>query len=291
MTKLAYLQRSLSSQFTPSRFACPSCNSSDNHVVDRKFLVTQLRRCHACGLMFRTPTDYPGFNATYYEDEYTQGFTTDIPSDAKLNEMKRCNFAGTEKSYSYYISVLTELGLKPGDKIFDYGCSWGYGSYQFAQAGFDVMSFEVAGGRRRFARDRLDVVTVDNMERAVTDVALAFDCFFSAHVIEHVPSPAQAFDYAWQLLKQDGLFVSFTPNGSSAHRIASPSWSKLWGEVHPNFIDEIFLDRAFRLSPRVIGSSPVISASIPDGVAMKRLDCLDRDELFFAARKSGSAWG
>ena len=95
-------------------------------------------------MLFRTPTDRPESNQAYYENEYVQGFTTSLPSDTALAEMKRSNFANTDKSYSYYISVLSQLGLKPGNGLFDYGCSWGYGSYQFAQAGFDVAAFEVA---------------------------------------------------------------------------------------------------------------------------------------------------
>src|SRR5262249_42146575 len=216
--------------------------------------------------------------------------TTDLPSDAALADMKQLNFAGTEKCYSYYSGVLIQLGMKPGSSVFDYGCSWGYGSYQLSQAGFEVVSFEVAPSRRRYAREKLGVRTVDNMDPAAIDYPNHFDCFFSAHVLEHVPSPAKSFDYAKRLLKRDGLFVSFTPNGSDPHRAISPSWSKLWGEVHPNFIDDIFLDRSFKRSPRAVGSSPVINASLPEQAQLKRLNKLDGDELFFAARRSGETW-
>jgi len=240
---------------------------------------------------FRTPTDDPAANLSFYENEYTQGFTTAVPSEAALSEMRLSNFVGTEKCYLYYISVLSQLGLEPGARVFDYGCSWGYGSYQLAQAGFEVTSFEVAPSRRRYAHDKLGVSTVDDMDRVATDLASHFDCFFSAHVLEHVPSPAQSFNYAMRLLKQGGLFVSFTPNGSEANRAAEPNWSKHWGEVHPNFIDDIFLDSSFKLSPRVVGSSPVSDASLPEKSELRRLDNVDRVELFFAARKTGDTWG
>ncbi len=240
--------------------------------------------------MFRTPTDYPKANLMFYENEYKQGYTTDLPSDAALAEMKRSNFAGTEMCYSYYINVLNQIGLKAGSKVFDYGGSWGYESYQFAQAGFQVLSFEVAPSRRRYAHEKLGVDTVDDMDKAAADHANHFDCFFSAHVLEHVPSPAKSFGYALRLLRPEGLFVSFTPNGCHAHRAASPLWSKLWGEVHPFFIDDIFLDRSFKLSPRAIGSSPVTDITIPQQAQLKQLNELDRGELFFVARKSESTW-
>jgi hypothetical protein len=49
--------------------------------------------------MFRRPNDDPTVNLSSYENEYKQGFTTDTPSDATLAEIKRTNFAGTEKDY------------------------------------------------------------------------------------------------------------------------------------------------------------------------------------------------
>jgi hypothetical protein len=118
------------------------------------------------------------------------------------------------------------------------------------------------------------------MDQAATKCAGYFDCFFSTHVLEHVPSPGQSFKYAMQLLKPNGLFVSFTPNGSDANRAVEPNWSKHWGEAHPNFIDDIFLDTSFRFSPRAIGSSPVINASLLGQNHLRRLNGCNGVELF-----------
>ncbi len=115
-------------------------------------------------------------------------------------------------------------------------------------------------------------------------------CFFSAHVLEHVPSPSKSFDYAMRLLKPSGLFVSFTPNGSEAHRAASPDWSRAWGGVHPQFIDEKFLDHSFKLSPRAVGPSPVGDISLPAECRLEQADNLAGFELVFIARKTGDAW-
>jgi SAM-dependent methyltransferase len=286
MGKLAYLRRSIKAQVDPARFACPSCGSLENAVVSRKYLITQLRRCANCQLLFRTPTDDPARNVDYYENEYDQGFTTDMPSQEGLAALVANDFAG-EKNYDYYIDVLKRLGLAPGARIFDFGCSWGYGSYQMSKAGFSVLAFEVAPTRRNYAEQKLSVAMVATMEEAIQnpDLAGSFDCFFSAHVLEHIPSPSEAFSFAAILLRSGGLFVSFTPNGSEAASHAVPHWNKLWGEVHPNFIDDRFLDRAFRQWPRVVGSSPVGAIDFPARAEMRHLDALERPELFFAARK------
>jgi len=248
--------------------------------------VTSLRRCAACELQFRTPTDDPSRNLSYYEQEYSQGFTTDMPSDDSLSALLANNFEG-EKSWTYYNDVLKRLGFGSGARIFDFGCSWGYGSYQMLKAGYSVLAFEIAPTRRRYAEEKLSVPTVVDMEEAVKDHKLvgSFDCFFSSHVLEHVPSPSKIFRFADVLLRSGGLFVFFTPNGSDAAKRSFPEWDKWWGEAHPNFIDDRFLDHAFQHLRRVVGSSPVGSIEFSSRPEMRRLNQLCGVELFFAAVK------
>jgi SAM-dependent methyltransferase len=261
-------------------------------VVDRKYIVTALCRCAQCRLLFRIPTDNPAQNKIFYELKYSQGFTTYLPNAELLSKLKINNFMETAENFTSYINTVALLDIKAGSRIFDFGCSWGYGSYQFAKAGLDVTAFEIAVTRGEYAERELCVRLVKDMEQAVTDPShrQSYDCFFSAHVLEHIPAPQCAFQYAHQLLKLGGLFVSFTPNGSIACRKAEPNWSKAWGEVHPNFIDEVFLDRSFGNSPRVFGSTPIETARLPARAEALRVDDLSRMELFFAARKVGNGW-
>jgi SAM-dependent methyltransferase len=286
VSRLNYLWRSVVSRFSPARHVCPNCGSAKNSLVSRKYIVTELRRCAGCYLLFRTPTDDPTKNQRYYEHEYSQGFTTDMPSDEKLATLIQNNFAGTEKSWDYYNGILKQLGLCRGERVFDFGCSWGYGSYQMAAAGYGVVALEVSPTRRRYAEQKLGVVMVQDAESAVRDPNLAgtFACFFTAHVLEHVPNPKVVFNLAAKLLRPGGLFVSFTPNGSLHAKAAWAGWNKAWGEVHPNFIDDRFLNRAFEDSPRVIGSSPVSRVELPSDAVLKRLNELTGPELFFAAQ-------
>jgi SAM-dependent methyltransferase len=219
--------------------------------------------------------------------EYDQGFTTNLPTDSELLSLQASNFAGSKKDYTYYIEVLKQLGLGTDTRIFDFGCSWGYGSYQLVRAGYDVTSFEIDRTRARFAQDNLGVECIEDMDELMTDPDHIgrYDCFFSAHVLEHVARPARVFAYARKLVRAGGLFVSFTPNGGTAFRKKEPTaWGKLWGEVHPNFIDKEFLDVAFRDAPRAIASSPVTAVKLPNDTALQILDPLERSELMFIAR-------
>ena len=65
------------------------------------------------------------------------------------------------------------------------------------------------------------------------------------------------------------IFVSFTPNGSEAHRRRNPRWNKLWGEVHPNLIDDRFLRRTFADWPRLLTSVPYICVAM-DAAELRR---------------------
>src|SRR6185503_5040907 len=133
-------------------FDCPCCGSSGSTVVSRKYLVTALRRCHNCALQFRTPTTSEKESYSFYQAEYAQGFTTEMPSAEELEMLKQKQFKGTDRDYSRALRILSALGCRPGMRLLDYGCSWGYGSWQFAQAGYEVAGFEISAPRCEYAR-------------------------------------------------------------------------------------------------------------------------------------------
>jgi SAM-dependent methyltransferase len=242
-TKLNYLMTCASKLTTKERFFCPSCGSENATTIARKYVVTALRRCSRCELLFRAPTTTSAENEAFYQETYSQGFTSDTPGDAALRELISTNFAGSEKDYTNYIKVLAALGGKPADRLLDFGCSWGYGSYQLKKYGYDVTAFEISKPRCRYAREKLGVAAHDKLEDVKGD---GFDIFFSAHVLEHVPAISDVFALAQKKLKKGGLFLAFTPNGSNAYRNRQDgAWGQLWGMVHPNFLDDRFYKKAF----------------------------------------------
>jgi 2-polyprenyl-3-methyl-5-hydroxy-6-metoxy-1,4-benzoquinol methylase len=92
---------------------------------------------------------------------------------------------------------------------------------------------------------------------SLLDVTGPFDIFFSSHVLEHVPSVREAIDFGFRILKPGGIFVAVTPNGSAEFRKNHPSaWHKLWGLVHPNFLDDIFYRSIFADNPIFLSSDP-----------------------------------
>ena len=302
--KLRYLARSALDCVAHRHFACQNCGVDDRQIVDHKYIVTQLNRCNNCKLLYRTPTDTKERNASFYGSQgaYSEAVPAKLPSAARLAQLVDRNFADTPYDYAHVVRTLGALGLEPGARIFDFGCAWGYGSYQLRAAGYDVVSFEISEARFAYAREQLGIVPLDPPAEvsAGHPQAASFDCFFSSHVLEHVPSPDQVFQQAGHLVKPGGLFVSQTPNGAQARRFADPNWSFMWGLVHPNCIDEIFLGHHFQQFPHVFTSRdqetargcPLLEPEgaqraarhLREGSAGCVLGALEKAELLFAAR-------
>jgi len=218
---------------------CPACNSSDTRLLRRKYLVTSLRECDSCGLRFRMPKDEVSDAKNFYQRDYSAGFTTDCPSETLLSSLIETKFSGCERDYKIYIDILKALGLRDGDSLLEFGCSWGYGSWQFRQAGFRVFSYEISKPRADFARTRLSCTVLESIDKMPERVK----CLFSAHVIEHLPNPNLIWEVASKVLTKDGIIVCFCPNGAPAREslIGASAYDGEWGKVHPMFITPKYL--------------------------------------------------
>jgi len=235
-------------------------------------------------LRFRFPKDSATRSRHFYQGEYEQGFTTDIPSDEQLKEMLFCGFKNTVKDYQTYIDVLRAVGVEPGKTVLDFGCSWGYGAWQLQRAGYEVQGYEISKPRCSFARSALSVDATDD----VAALCPPFDCFFSAHVLEHVPSIRDVIDLAQRTVRIGGLFVAFTPNGSEINRRRNPvGWHRRWGFVHPLLLDEHFVRRNVVTEPYLIASNPVDIEHLAawDQESSIQLP-LEGDELLIVFRRS-----
>jgi 2-polyprenyl-3-methyl-5-hydroxy-6-metoxy-1,4-benzoquinol methylase len=234
MSKLNYLLQSVLKMPATKR-QCPACESTNVSLVKRKYVVTSLYHCNNCHVRFRLPHTEDAAWLQFYQKAYTQGFTTDLPSEADLAELLRTNFAGGEKDFSAVIAMLKRLGLQAGSTILDFGASWGYCSYQFRQAGFKVYSHEIGAPRAQYAKEKLGCTMIDNLDNLPEQV----DCFFSSHVIEHLADPNLIWRQAAKWVKPKGLVVTLTPNGDPVAQTENEAqYHQLWGEVHPILLTE-----------------------------------------------------
>ncbi len=167
----------------------------------------------------------------FYQTSYAQkGLTTELPSISDLQVLKNANFADTNKDLSRLIYLLKHLGIGEGQRVLDFGCSWGYGLWQLAQHGYKAVGFEISVPRATFGREHLGV----EIYSTLNDIRGDFDVVYSSHVLEHVPNPWAALEEMSKRLRPDGFIIAFTPNGSTESQRHSPvQFSDHWGLVHP----------------------------------------------------------
>lgn len=231
---------------------CPSCGSHQALRVDRKGFHG-LYRCDACALQYRWPYETPEEMARFYQHHYSQpGLTTDLPDADALNALLKSGFRGSSKDFSRVIELLGLLLVPQGSRILDFGANWGYGVWQFRQAGFDAVGYELSEARSAFGT-KLGVGVFS--EWAQIEARGPFDVVFSSHVLEHTPDPAAALRRKAGMLVKGGLLIAYFPNGSAEFRSADPTgFHRLWGRVHPVMLDGPFLRRALPEWPLVLGA-------------------------------------
>ena len=235
---------------------CPYCKDDHYKVIDRKYQVTRLMECGNCHLYYRFPVDKEDVNAAFYQTEYKEldRMATDLPDDATLKQEIGSGFKNTIKHGDRFLNLFTRLF--PDEKflrIVDYGCSWGYMTYQFKQAGHQVQGFEISRSRAAFGVEKMDLNILTNEQ----DLKGNNHIFFSSHVIEHHPDIAGMIRLAEKLLIDGGYFIAVSPNGSQPFRQGFPqAFHQAWGKVHPNYLNGDFYQHVFQNRPHYIGSNP-----------------------------------
>lgn len=265
---------------TKGEIFCPFCKGSDTRRIRRKALVTSLWECQACGLRFRIPKDVVEEAFDYYQTRYQQELTTACPSESDLAKLIEANFSGSSVDFRKYIEILKVLPLEADGPLLDFGASWGYGSWQFRQAGFEVYSLEISQPRAIYAREKLHCQLINDIEEIPRRVKI----FFSSHVIEHLPDPNLLWQAASRALDSDGIMVTFCPNGEPCREqiCGTKIYDKLWCQKHPLLLN----GRCLRKMASSYGFVPYVFSSpyhLEDIRFLKEPKQLAGDELLLVA--------
>lgn len=239
-----------------SKKECPYCTQNDVNIIDRKYLFTTLLECESCNLMFRHPLDSEKFNFKFYNSDYNQnGITTDLPSSVQLKSLIDSKFANTNRNINDLKSIIEAInGTFVNQKILDYGCSWGYTSWQLKDLGMLASGFEISKARAEFGIKNLNVPIFTNIEDITGG---PFEFIFSSHVIEHLPDIKTFVTFCLGNLKDNGYLIFLCPNGSKDFKKKHPkNFHLFWGQVHPNMISSDFYNHIFGNFPFYIASSP-----------------------------------
>jgi 2-polyprenyl-3-methyl-5-hydroxy-6-metoxy-1,4-benzoquinol methylase len=230
--KLRYIKRILYHHWHGQARVCPYCGpASEVRLVRRKKVIVEILQCQSCHLWFRWPADTPGEHDSYYQEEFARDAPQImLPGRDELDLLKQKSFSGSALDISNKIQVLQTL--HPGGRVLDFGCSWGYGTYQLRQRGFDAVGFEVSRPRAEFGRAMLGLNIIDSFNELAKLPEGSFDIIFSNHVVEHLPDIGTTFAMLTRLLKENGFVFHILPNFMG--RLARMGYWVEWiGEDHP----------------------------------------------------------
>jgi SAM-dependent methyltransferase len=171
---------------------------------------------------------------------------TQLPSDEEIEKLKLNNFSNL-RSTKKYIDAL--FNNKDGLKIIDYGSSWGYDVFRYAMAGHQAVGYELSKPRANFGMAKLGVKIYSDLNL----LPVENDLIISSHVIEHLSRIQDFISLSKKLLKKDGIFIAFCPNGNAEYKKREHAiWHVNWGAVHPNSLSTEFAQYAFRENPYLI---------------------------------------
>jgi SAM-dependent methyltransferase len=218
-------------RWSPDNQLCPYCESRFAERLQRKWLLIEARHCLYCGLIFRWPTDPAEASREFYESGYEGQQATDMPEAAAAAEMARRGFAGTAWHRADRVRFLeTALGPSNGRSLLDFGCSWGYATRQYKDAGWTAHGFELDRQRSAFGREAVGVPIASDLSdyRGRT-----FDVILADHSLEHVPRLGATLGDWTELAAPDASLVIFVPNCSSSDaRRLGTGWGPFIGESH-----------------------------------------------------------
>ena len=113
------------------------------------------------------------------------------------------------------------------------------GIWELAAASCRIWGLFVRGQpRARYAVENLqcELCTPDELPEKV-------DCFFAAHVIEHLTNPWVLWEMALDVNKPAGKVVFLLPNSEPSLERLHRGYHQLWGQVHPLLLSPLALMR------------------------------------------------
>lgn len=188
--------------------------------LGRRSFVLTLMRCEECLLKFRYPKQEEGWTEWFYQKTDTSG--DELPGLNAIRGLVKNGFAGTTYDISRLINLLNKFNQ---GRLLDFGCSWGYGVWQYRKAGYDAIGFEISKPKASFGVNELGIEIVSNYSRLESLDSCSFDFIVASHVLEHLPQIGPALRLFSRLLRPGGKLVVLVPNAGGR---SAMEWPGVW---------------------------------------------------------------
>lgn len=194
---------------------CPVCGDRPEPRIERPPL--RVVRSPGCGLEWQDP--FPGdaeLAALYGDDYFARWGVRDEAGLARVRAMKI-------ESYGPLLDALQ--AVRPGGRLLDVGCAFGFlldaaRARGFEAFGLDLSAAAVAHARRAH-RERVHVGPLDDSAFP----GVRFDAVTLVDVLEHLPAPAELLARVRARLAPGGALAALLPNAASAvRRLLGARW-------------------------------------------------------------------
>ncbi|RKX93554.1 MAG: hypothetical protein DRP84_08260 [Spirochaetes bacterium] len=217
------------------RIACPYCKTKDYIIYDKKYLVIDICKCKQCGLFFVNPIYAAKKVEEFYDNCYSSGATF-IPEKQSLESMIRTgDFSSIGKDFRDRLSIIKQLSN--GNRLLEFGSSWGYFLYQAKQYGFICKGVEISKKRSYFGQKYLGVDIINNLA-AINE---KFDIIYTSHTLEHLVDLQGIFDEFYKMLVPGGKLIIEVPNFDP--EVKGKSVYSIIGKVHPLGFNKDFFEK------------------------------------------------
>jgi len=182
---------------------CPSCGG----ILLKTDLTAGevfLHRCENCSAEMLWPLPSPTKLDTYYEAE-----TCFSAHGEALAQQWLADPTAWRADTEYFDRDIRRLGIAPGAKLVDFGCSFGLTVLEWARLGYDAWGIEPSRAANAFLTKHGGNGhrgSIESLPGGPVDV------FFSSHTLEHVPNPYETLSQMFAAMRPGGLLVVAVPN-------------------------------------------------------------------------------
>lgn len=184
--------------------SCQLCNSDVLELISSKDAKSSeplnVSLCNACGLIQQANIPDDEELNRYYHHEYRQDYKGVYTPKAK-------HIYRAGKTAMQRLKFLKSANVK-GGRLLDVGAGGGEFTYLAGRTGFVARGVEPNQGYSEYAREEYGCnISTGNLN----NISGQYDAITLFHVLEHLPSPQDAFQKLYHLLSEDGYLLIEVP--------------------------------------------------------------------------------